>query len=161
MALNTINRNLSRNNSKFCGFIGRIYPIELEIKDTTDTDRSASYLDPHLEIDNKDRLRTKLHDIGDGFNFRIFNVPFICSNIIAAPAYGVYFSQLIQYSRACVSYHDYLDRGLLLTRKLRILNQGFLVVKLKSAIRMFYGRHHDLINRYGISQMTTDMFRLS
>jgi len=136
-------------------------PIELEIKDTTDTDRSALYLDPHLEIDNKDRLRTKLHDIGDGFNFRIVNVPFICSNIIAAPAYGVYFSQLVRYSRTCGSYHDYLDRGLLLTRKLRILNQGFLVVKLKSAIRMFYGRHHDLINRYGISQMTTDMFRLS
>ena len=32
-----------------------IYPIELEIKDTTDTDRSASY----LEIDSEGRLRTK------------------------------------------------------------------------------------------------------
>jgi hypothetical protein len=30
------------------------------------------------------------------------NFPFICSNIPAAPAYGVYISQLIQYSRACV-----------------------------------------------------------
>ena len=132
MALDTKNRNLSRNNSKFGGFVGRIYPIELEIKDTTD--RSASYLDPHLEINNTDRLRTKLHDIGDGFNSRIVNVPFICSNIITAPVYGVYFSQLIRYYRACGSYHDYLDRGLLFTRKLRILNQGFLVVKLKSAI---------------------------
>jgi len=28
-------------------------PIELEIKDTTDTDISASYLDPHLEIYSK------------------------------------------------------------------------------------------------------------
>ena len=27
-----------------------LYPIELEIKDTTDTDSSASYLDLHLEI---------------------------------------------------------------------------------------------------------------
>jgi len=26
-------------------------PIKLEIKDITDTDRSASYLDPYLEID--------------------------------------------------------------------------------------------------------------
>ena len=26
-------------------FVDRIYPIGLEIKDTTDTDRSASYLD--------------------------------------------------------------------------------------------------------------------
>jgi hypothetical protein len=28
-------------------FVDRIYPIEFEIKDTTDTDRSASYLDLH------------------------------------------------------------------------------------------------------------------
>jgi hypothetical protein len=35
-------------------------------------------------------------------------------------------SRLIRYSRACGSYQDFLDRGLLLTRKL--LNQGFLVV---------------------------------
>jgi hypothetical protein len=46
------------------------------------------------------------------------------SNIPAAPAYGVYISQMIRYSRACGSYQDILDRGLLLTRKL--LNQGFL-----------------------------------
>jgi hypothetical protein len=46
------------------------------------------------------------------------NFPFICSNIPAAPAYGVYISQLIRYSRTCGSYQDFLDRGLLLTRKL-------------------------------------------
>ena len=39
---------LSLNNSRFGDFVDRIYPIELEIKDTTDTDRSASYLDLHL-----------------------------------------------------------------------------------------------------------------
>jgi hypothetical protein len=34
--------------------------------------------------------------------------PFICSNIPAALAYGVYISQLIRYYRACVSYHGFL-----------------------------------------------------
>ena len=53
---------LSLNNSKFGDFVDRIYPIELEIKDTTDTDKSASYLDRHLEIDSEGRLRTKLYD---------------------------------------------------------------------------------------------------
>ena len=33
---------LSLNNTRFCDFVDRIYPIELEIKDTTDTDMSAS-----------------------------------------------------------------------------------------------------------------------
>jgi hypothetical protein len=50
---------------------------------------------------------------------------------------------------------------LLLTRKL--LNQGFLLGKWKSSLRKLYGRHHDLVDRYGISVsiMTTDMFYLS
>ena len=134
--------------------------IELEIKDTTDTDKSASYLDLHLEIDTEGRLRTKLYDNRDDFNFPIVNFPSICSNIPAAPAYGVYISQMIRYSRACGSYQDLFDR-LLLTKKL--LNQGFFLVKLKPSLRKLYGRHHDLVDCYGISvsRMTTDMFHLS
>ena len=50
---------LSLNNSRFGDFVDRIYPIELEIKDITDTDKSASYLDLHLEIDSDGRLKTK------------------------------------------------------------------------------------------------------
>ena len=86
---------------------------------------------------------------------------FLCSNIPAAPIYGVYASQLIRYSRACGSYQDFRDTGLLLTRKL--LNQGFLLVKVRSSLQMSYGHHHDLVDRYGIfvSQMTADMFHLS
>jgi len=41
------------------------------------------------------------------------------------------------------SYQDFLNRDLLLTRKL--LNQGFLMVKLKWSRRTVYGRHHDLV----------------
>ena len=62
----------------------------LEIKDTTNTDRSASYFDQTLEIDSEERRRTKLYDKRYDFNFPIVNFPFICSNIPAAPAYGVY-----------------------------------------------------------------------
>ena len=64
---------LSLNNSRFGDFVD---PIELEITYTTDTDRSASYLDLHLEIDREGRLRTKLYDKKDDFNFPIVNFPF-------------------------------------------------------------------------------------
>ena len=76
-------------------------------------------------------------------------------------SYGVHISQLIRYSRPCGFNHDIFHRVLLLTRNL--LNQRLLVVKLKSLLRKFYGRHHDLVNRYGISvpQISTDMFPLS
>jgi hypothetical protein len=114
-----IDNVLSRKNHRFCDFVDRIYPIELEIKDTTDTVRSASYPALNLEFNSAGRLRTKLYD-KRWFQFSHREFPFICSNIPAAPAYGVYIyiSQLIRYSRACGSYQDFLDRGLLLTRKL-------------------------------------------
>ena len=128
---------------------------------TTDTRRFAWYIDIYLEIDNEGRLRTKLYDKRDDFKILLVNFPFICSNFSAAPAYGVYISQLLRYSRACCSYQYFLERGLLLTRKL--LNQGFLLVNLKSSLRKFYGHNHDMVDRYGISvsQMTTDMFHLT
>ena len=86
---------LSLNNYRFVDFVDCIYPIEPEIKDTTAADRSASYLDLHLEIDSEGRLRTKHYDKRDDFNFPIVNFPFVCSNILSAPAYGVYISHLI------------------------------------------------------------------
>ena len=101
-----------------------------------------------------------MRDKRDDFNLLIVNFSFICSNIPAAPVYGVYMyiSQLIRYSKAYGFYQDFLNRGLLLTR-----NQGFLLVKLKLSIRTFYGRHRDLVDRFGISvsQMTIDMIHLS
>ena len=51
-----IDNVLLLNNSKFRDFFYRIYPIELEIKDITDADRSASYLDIYLAIDKEGRI---------------------------------------------------------------------------------------------------------
>ena len=48
---------LSLNNSRFGDFVDRIYPIELEIKEITDTD-NPTYLDLHLEIFSEERLKT-------------------------------------------------------------------------------------------------------
>jgi len=42
--------------------------MEIEIKDATDADRSASYLAQQLEIDSEGRLRTKLYYKSDDFN---------------------------------------------------------------------------------------------
>jgi hypothetical protein len=65
----------SLNNCKFGDFVGRIYPIELEIKDTTERARSSSYLDLHLEIDSEGRLRTRHYHKGYVFNFPVVNLP--------------------------------------------------------------------------------------
>ena len=80
---------LSLKNTKFAEYLEFIYPRELEIKETTETAASSSYLDCYLYIDNG-KLTTRLYDKRDDFNFPIVNFPFLSSNIPSAPAYGVY-----------------------------------------------------------------------
>jgi hypothetical protein len=55
---------ISINNHNFHIDVHLIYPDELEIKDTTESDKSASYIDILLNIDSKGRLTTKLYDKG-------------------------------------------------------------------------------------------------
>jgi len=107
---------------------------------TTDAGRSVKYIDH--DFNSKDRLRTKRYDKRDDFNFHIVSFTFICNNDPAEE----YVAQLIQYSRGCDSYHDFLDRWLLLTRKL--LNQELVLGRLKSSLRRFYGNHIDLGSHY-------------
>ena len=61
-----------------------------------------------------------------------------------APAYGVYISQLIRYSKLVVPIIISFIEGCLLTRQL--LNQGFLLVTLNSSLRKCNGGHHDLVD---------------
>ena len=74
----------------------------------------------------QNRLRTKLCENRDHFNFHIVKFPFICGTFPTTSAYEVYISQLIHNFRACGSYHGFLDRGLLPTRML--LYQGSLLL---------------------------------
>ena len=78
-----------------------MYPAELEIKDTTESITSASYLDIPLSNGWDGQLHTSIDDKRDYFNFHITKFPFLSSYILSSPAYGVFISQLIQYNRAC------------------------------------------------------------
>ena len=149
---------LSLNNKTFHEYLDFIYPEELQIKDTTDANNFATYLDLHLEFDNKQQLFTKLYDKRDDFNFAIVNFPYISSNIPEAPAYGVFVSQLIRYARANTFYHDFVHRCRQLVT--RLVLQGYTSAKLISTFGKFYGHHRDLLMKYDIpmSHMASDMF---
>ena len=105
-------------------------------------------------------LHTSIYDKRDDFNFHITNFPFLSSNIPSSPAYGVFISQLIRYARACSSYECFILRARRLSSKL--LKQGYLVERLKSSFRKFYGRYGDLIEQYGVtlSRMLNDILTL-
>ena len=136
---------------------GQMYPPELEIKDTTESNTSASYLDFLLSIRRDGQLRTSLYDKRDDFNFHRTNFPFLRSNIPSSPAYGAFILQLIRYARACSSYECFILRAMRLSSKL--LGQGYVKERLKSSLRKFYVRYVDLTKQYEVplSRMLHDI----
>ena len=86
-------------------------------------------------------------------NYIVYNIP-------SSPAYGVFISQLIRYARACSSYECFILRARRLSSKL--LKQVYLVERLKSSFRKFYGRYGDLIQQYevSLSRMLNDILTL-
>jgi hypothetical protein len=143
---------LSINNSRFAEFLPLIYPPELEVKETTDTASSTSFLDLYLEFDGSGQISTKMYDKRDDFNFKIINFPNMCSNIPASPAYGVYISQLIRYARASSNYSDFLKRHLHLRN--RLLDQGYKKIRLIRSLKKFIFRYQDLVEIYSVSAET-------
>jgi hypothetical protein len=142
---------LSINNSRFAEFLPLIYPPELEVKETTSSASSTSFLDLYLEFDYSGQLSTKIYDKRDDFNFKIIIfVPNMCSNIPASPAYGVYISQLIRYARASSNYSDFLKRHLY--PRNRILDQGYEKICLIRSLKKFIFRYQDLLEIYSVSR---------
>ena len=146
---------LSINNLDFKIYLGQMYPAEFEIKITTESKTSASYLDL-LQSNRRDvQLSTSLYNKGDDFNFHITNFPFLSSNIPSSPAYGVLISPLN--ARAWSSYECFILRAARLSSWL--LGQRYVRERLKSSLRKLYGRYGDLIKHYEapLSQMLHDI----
>ena len=119
MATQRSRHRCSIRNSRHLCMISPLFPysIDIAIKDTTDTARSALYLEIHLQIDRDGRL----------WAFHL--------NVAAFQQY----LHMECISRSCsdmpCSYHSFLDRWFLLW--IKILNHGFIVVKLNHNFEMF------------------------
>ena len=119
------------NKREVENYLGQMYPVELEVKDTTESNTSASFLDLVLSIGRDGQLHTSINDKRDDFNFHITN---LSSNIHVpdSPAYCVIISQPIRYARACFSYECFIVRAT------RLSNKGYLKKRLKSSLKKFY-----------------------
>ena len=142
---------LTLNNPKFEEEIVNIYPPELTLKQTTESDTNLSYLDISITI-CCGKYMTEVYDKRDSFNFSIVNYPYMCSNIPAKPTYGVYVSQLVRLSRICDTFSTFVARHRLLTE--RLIKQGFWYTKLCISFKRFAKRHAVLFNKYGVSVRT-------
>ena len=76
----------------------------------------------------------------------------MCSNIPASPAYGVYISQLIRYTRASSNYSDFLKRHPYLRN--RLLDQDYNKIRLIRYRKKFIFRYQDLVEKYFVSAET-------
>ena len=117
------------------------------------------YTDKNLEFDDSGQLCTKRYDKRDDFNFKIINAPYMCSNIPASPAYGVYILQLIRYVRASSNYSDFLKRHLYL--RIRLLDQGYKQIRLIRALKRFIFQYQYIVEIYSVSAETIIKIRKS
>ena len=149
---------LAINNPDFENYLGQMYPPELEIKDTTESNTSASFLDLLLSIGRDGQLRTSLYDKRDDFNFHITNFPFLRSNIPSSPAYGVFISQLIRYARALLLLWMFYFWGRC-DFPISFSGKGYVKERLKSSLSKFYDRYVDLTKQYEVplSRMLHDI----
>ena len=101
---------LSINNPKFENYLGQMYPVELEIKDTRE--QHFCFLPGFTSVDREwQQLHTSIYDKRDDFNFHITNLPFPSSNIPTSPAFGVFISQLIRYARGLLLVWMFYSEG--------------------------------------------------
>ena len=107
------------------------------------------------------QLRTNIYDKRDDFNFKIINFPNMCSNIPTSPAYGVYISQLICYTRPSSNYSDFLKRNIHLRN--RLLDQGYEKIRLIRSLKKFIFLYQDLVEINSVSAETiiSDAFSYS
>ena len=139
---------LSVNNKMFKKYVSSIYPKDLELKETTESDEKCSFLDLLLFKDDGE-LKCRVYDKRDDFNFNIVNYPFMESNIPINPAYGVYVSRLIAFARICTDFKDFAERHKLLASKL--LKQGFSKQKLKKVFLKFVNKYQEVLIKYHVN----------
>ena len=93
---------LSINNPEFENYLDKMNLVQLENKDTTKSNTSASNLDFLLSIGGNSRLYTSIYDKHNDFNFHILVRNFLflimSSNIPASSANGVLISGLTRYA---------------------------------------------------------------
>ena len=123
-----------------------IYPSQLNVEKTNQSDNLASHLDLTFTIEKDGKPSTKLYDKREDFDFHIVNFQFLSSNIPSGSSYGVCISQLNRYARCCSYYDDFRHRHKMLVE--RLVSQGYRYERLRNSFKKFYGRYQDLIVKY-------------
>ena len=131
-----------------------MYPVELEIKDTTEGQHFC-FLPRFTFVDREGRSTSYFH-LSTNVTISI-SISQIFRSWVAiyqlSPSYGVFISQLMRYARACSLYECFSLKATRLSNN--FFEHGYVKERLKSSLKKFYGRYGDLFKQYEVlSQMT-------
>ena len=107
----------------------KMYPKEMVIKNTNVYANKVTYLDLDITINNN-IYTYKLYDKRNDFSFPIIKYPDLAGNIPINPAFGVFTSQLIRFSKLNKEANDFQENVISLVDTL--VKQGFNVKALKA-----------------------------
>ena len=89
-----------------------------------------------------------IYDKRDDFTFEIVNFPYIDSCIPKKSALGVFYSQLIRYTRICSKLDSFKHKTKGLIERLR--TQGYKFEDLRKLSLRFFKERQELVSRYNI-----------
>jgi hypothetical protein len=115
-----------------------IYPPELEVKETTYTCSSASFLDLYLEFDDSDELSTKMYDKRD-------------EHVQQYTSFSCIWCLHLAIDSLC-NYSDFLKRHLHMRN--RLLDQSYKKIRLIRSLKKFIFRYQDIFEIYSVSAET-------
>ena len=115
-----------------------IYPPELEVKETTYTCSSASFLDLYLEFDDSGELSTKTYDKRD-------------DHVQQYTSFSCIWCLHLAIDSLC-NYSDFLKRHLHMRN--RLLDQSYKKIRLIRSLKKFIFRYQDIFEIYSVSAET-------
>ena len=81
-----INDLIVFNNKKYWEYVKDIYPSQINVEKTNQSDNLARYLDLIFTIEEDRKMSTKLYDKRDDFDFHIVKFPWLSNNIPSGPS---------------------------------------------------------------------------
>ena len=85
-----------------------IYPEELELKRENDNEKEATFLDLHINIDPDGKIKTKLYDKRNYYNFFIVRLPHKSSNLPSRMFYSIISAELLRICSATTEFQDFI-----------------------------------------------------
>ena len=134
------------DNDIFPSIMADIYPIEMQLLPTHDSNTRVTFLDLDISVKNK-MFQCSLYDKRNDFNFKVTSMPHFNSNAPNSCAIGTFVSQMTRYLEINTDFSKFVEDCVTLKRKL--IQQRFPTKYLNFGIKKFVDKNSlVIINKF-------------